>query len=443
MDRLGLFPDSTVIENDSLKIGGCDLSALAEEYGTPLYVYDRTTLDAAVDAYRRALDVYYPGGRGLTYAGKAFLCLAIAQWTQQQGLWVDCTGLGEIGIAIAAGVPKEHILVHGVNKSAADLGAAVEHAMVIVVDNLSELRHLTELSHCRSLPDLWLRLQPGIAVETHAFTQTGQLESKFGMNRQEIRQAIQICHENHLPLKGLHFHQGSQFRDPTPLIPGIEQVLDLILQNGLETGWTLCPGGGWGVAYHEDDLPQPDVVTYVRVIAEAIVAGCTSRGLALPRLQLEPGRSLVARAGIALYRAGTVKHTLHRTWVLLDGGLADNPRHALYGTRYSALPVREPMRPPEGLVWMGGPYCESADMLIEALPFPNVREGDLIAIPVSGAYHLSMSSNYNGARHPAVLWLEDEHAHLIQARESPEDLFRRDLGLYSQNAEKVIRKEKR
>jgi diaminopimelate decarboxylase len=428
MNRLDLFPDTARIENDALTIAGLDLAALADEYGTPLYLYDRLTLDASVTVYRRALREHYPGESGLTYAGKAFLCLAIAEWTQQHGLWLDCTGLGEIAIAVAAGVPKEHILVHGVNKSAADLEAACASAGTVVVDNLTELTRLVEHSR-RSVPDVWLRLQPGLAVDAHAFTQTGHAGSKFGMCAEEVVAAASICRANGLPLRGLHFHQGSQFRDPAPLGPAIETVLDLAGELRLERGWTLSPGGGWGVAYHEDELPQPDVAEYVRFVAGTVQAGCERRGLELPRLHLEPGRSLVARAGAALYRVGAVKRSGDRVWILLDGGLADNPRPALYGARYSALPVRAPARPVDGPVWFAGPYCESGDVLIEALGMPAVREGDVIAVPVSGAYQVSMSSNYNGARRPAILWLEDGCAQIIREREVPEDLFRLDRRL--------------
>jgi diaminopimelate decarboxylase len=425
MNRLDLFPDTTKIEDDTLTIAGLDLAALADEYGTPLYLYDRATLDNAVAAYRSAL----PGGSGLTYAGKAFLCLAIAEWTQQHGLWLDCTGLGEIAIAVAAGVPKEHILVHGVNKSAADLEAAAASAGTIVVDNLNELTRLVELSRRSSVPDLWLRLQPGLAVDTHAFTQTGHARSKFGMTAEELVEAAGLCHANGLPLRGLHFHQGSQFREPAPLGPAIETALDLAEELRLARGWTLSPGGGWGVAYHEDDLPQPDIAAYVRFVAETVRTGCTRRGLDLPRLHLEPGRSLVARAGVALYRVGAVKCSNDRAWILLDGGLADNPRPALYGARYSALPVRGPERPVEGPVSFAGSYCESGDVLIESLPMPEVREGDVITVPVSGAYQVSMSSNYNGARRPAILWLNGGRAQLIRERETTEDLFRHDRRL--------------
>lgn len=433
MDRLGLFPVSTTIQNDSLTIAGHDLASLADRYLTPLYIYDRATLDLSAQTYTDALSARYPAPSHITYAGKAFLCKAIAQWTQEHDFYVDCTGQGEIGIAVAAGVPRERILVHGVNKSNDDLKSALEHAGTIVVDNLTELKNVVTTSAVNqatkvaTTPNLWLRLLPGVAVHTHhVATQTGQHDSKFGMTREEILQAAQMCKSAKLPLKGIHFHQGSNFRDPEPLIPAIDMALDLAKEIGFSGEWHFCPGGGWGVAYHEDELPNPSVEGYVRGIAEAVVEGCQARGLDLPHLHLEPGRSLVARAGVAVYRVGAVKRRGDRTWLLTDGGMADNPRHALYGARYSCLPVQAPGRERCERVSVAGPYCESGDVVIEDLPMPKVEEGELIAIPVAGAYHLSMSSNYNGARRPAVLMLEEGKAELIQRRETIEDLLRRD-----------------
>ena len=436
--RLELFPAKTRVEEGSagsrLSIAGCDLEALAAEYDTPLYIYDRTTLDNSVNTYKQALANAYPGESALTYAGKAYLCTGIAQWTQFHGLWVDCTGEGELHVARKANLRREHILVHGVNKSPADLEAAMAQAGVLVFDNPLELERLSSLyrAHPGPTPELWFRLRPGLAVATHRHTQTGQEDSKFGLNVDEARRAIRSCLEIGLPLTGLHFHLGSHFHDPEPLGPAIETSLDLIAELRAETGWlpeTLSPGGGWGVAYHESELPQPPVDAYVNFIAGKMVAGCRKRGLPLPRLQLEPGRGLVARAGVAIYRLGTVKESANRRWLLMDGGIADNPRPALYQARYSALPVHDPGRPPVGPAWLGGPYCESGDVLIEALPMPAVHPGELIAVPVSGAYQLSMASNYNGARKPAVLMLQDGKAHLLQRRETLDDLVRRDLPL--------------
>jgi diaminopimelate decarboxylase len=206
-------------------------------------------------------------------------------------------------------------------------------------------------------------------------------------------------------------------------------ALDLAKEIGFTGKWHFCPGGGWGVAYHEDELPSPSIESYVRGIAEAVIEGCTIRGLDLPHLHLEPGRSLVARAGVAVYRVGAVKRRGHKTWLLTDGGMADNPRFALYGAKYSCLTVSGVGGERSERVSIAGPYCESGDIVIEDLPMPKVTEGNLIAIPVAGAYHLSMSSNYNGARRPAVLWLEEGFAQVIKQRETVNDLLDTDLGL--------------
>lgn len=433
MKQLDLFPISTKIENDELTIANCNSKKLADEFSTPLYIYDKATLDSSVADYKSALASYYPQPASITYAGKAYLCLAIAQWTQQHNLTLDCTGEGEIHIAVSAKVKRENILVQGVNKSESDLKSAIQHAGTIVIDNYSELQKikllLEELQITNyQLPNLWLRLLPGVTVTTHhAHTQTGHHESKFGMTYDEILEAAKFCKENNLPLKGLHFHQGSNFRDPEPLIPAIDLALDVAKEIGFENEWLFCPGGGWGVAYHEDELPHPSVEHYVQGICEAVIEACKQRNLSLPHLHLEPGRSLVARAGVAIYRVGAIKKRENKTWLLIDGGMADNPRYAMYGARYSSLAVTTTSKERSEIISVAGPYCESGDVILEDLPMSKIKEGDLIAVPVSGAYHLSMSSNYNGARKPAVVMLENGKAKLIQRRETLDDLLKRDL----------------
>jgi len=429
-NRLSLFPESTRVRNDSLFIAGHSLASLSAENGTPLYIYDHSTLDLAVTEYKSALRGYYPGESQITYAGKAFLCKVIAEWTKTHNLIVDCTGEGEIGIAVAGSVPRKNILVHGVNKSVADLKSALENSGTIVVDNLTELKRITTLitNNQSLISNLWLRLLPGVAVSTHhAATQTGQHDSKFGMTREEILEAAEYCKEYNLPLNGIHFHQGSNFRDPEPLIPAIDMALDIAKEIGFSGNWHFCPGGGWGVAYHEDELPNPSIESYVRGIAESVIEGCQSRGLNLPHLHLEPGRSLVARAGVAIYRVGAIKKRGEKVWILTDGGMADNPRFALYGARYSCLPIERLNREQSDKVSIAGPYCESGDIVIENLPMPDLQEGELIAIPVAGAYHLSMSSNYNGARRPQVLMLEEGKVDVILRRETVDDLLKRDV----------------
>jgi len=461
--RLPLFPITTGLATHPggpiLAIGGQPLDELAERFGTPLYLYDQTTLDAAVELYSQSLQEHYPGPAGITYAGKAFLCTALVQWACRHGLWLDCTGVGEMtiaryggaisgadlsgadlsGAARSRGDSRATIVVHGVNKSQADLELALTSAGTLVVDNLVELDRLVELSSQTDAhtPELWLRLRPGRLVDTHAYIQTGQSDSKFGLDFDEAAQAVSTCLESDLPLAGLHFHLGSQFRDVMPLVFSLEAVLDFSVAMRNKFGWlpqVISPGGGWGVAYHESELPQPPIREYVRLVAENLATGCARRDIPLPRLQLEPGRSLVARAGVALYRLGGVKQTPNRRWLLLDGGLADNPRPALYGAHYSALPVSQPERPASGPAWLAGPYCESGDVLMEALLMPAMEPGELVAVPVSGAYHLSMSSNYNGACRPAVVWLAGGQVHLVIRRETPDDLLQRDLPLLDPSA---------
>lgn len=430
--RLELFPVTAGIQNNRLTLDGQSLSALAEEYGTPLYLYDQASMDSAACAYLSALKETYPDVASVTYAGKAFLCKAIAQWTQTHNLWVDCAGESEIAIAQAGGVPREHILVHGVNKSHADLRAALASAKTIVVDNLLELRRIAELigQYAPQHISLWLRLLPGESVHTHhAHTQTGHAESKFGMTQAELLQAAAFCKERKLPLTGIHFHQGSNFRDPSPLHAAIELGLNLAQEIGFTKNWHFSPGGGWGVAYHEDELPQPDPQAYVRFIAERVLQGCQQRGLSLPHLHLEPGRSLIARAGVALYKVGAIKQRGEKTWILTDGGMTDNPRFALYGARYSCMAENNPQAESVGRISIAGPYCESGDVILENLDMPALQPGDLLAIPAAGAYQLSMSSNYNGARKPAVLLLNGGGAKLIQRRETTQDLLNRDLDL--------------
>ena len=434
LKRLALFPDTIRIIDNALTVDGLTLTSLAQEYGTPLYIYDRATMDTSLEAYRRALQAYYPGEAQITYAGKAFFCKAIAEWIHQEGMWADCTGEGETQIAVTGGIPRDAIVMHGVNKSDADIHAAQQHAGTIVVDNLTELRSIAALYEANSekgkYPAIWLRLLPGVAVATHhSHTQTGQHGSKFGMTPEELTEAARICGRTSLPLSGLHFHQGSNFRDPSPLVEAIGIALELAKDMQLGQSWHLSPGGGWGAAYHEDELPQPDIAAYVRLIAGTLMERCKAHGLPLPVLHLEPGRSLVARAGLAVYRVGVVKRRHDRTWLLVDGGMADNPRHALYGSRYSCLPAGGLDRELDEQVSIAGPFCESGDVLIEDLAMPRVEMGELIAIPSSGAYQLSMSSNYNGARRPAVIWLEGGRARLIVRRETVEDLSQRDLPL--------------
>lgn len=437
-DRLPLFPDTVALRpgqngRPSLHVGGCDLNRLAAEWSTPLYIYDLQTIDSAVQAYQDALSRHYPGPAGITYAGKASLNLVMARLMAAHGLLLDCTGVGEMHIARAAGVPRAQLLMHGVNKSQADLQAGLAHAGTLVVDNPPELERIAQLAPARgSAPALWLRVRPGYAVDTHHFRQTGQYDSKFGMDADQCVDAIAFCQRNDLSVTGLHFHQGSHFHAAEQVLPALDMVCELMGRLQRQLNWwprVLSPGGGWGVAYQEADLPHQSIEQYVATVAAALAEKLSPYALPLPRLQVEPGRSLVARAGIAIYKVGTVKRAGGRRWLLLDGGMADNIRPALYQARYSALPVTDPLSraPISDNAWLAGPYCESGDLLIEDLPLPEIKSGELLAVPVCGAYQLMMASNYNGALRPAVVMLRAGVAQLAQRRETVEDLLLRDI----------------
>jgi diaminopimelate decarboxylase len=247
------------------------------------------------------------------------------------------------------------------------------------------------------------------------------------MTGEELRDAAKQAEAAGLRLDGLHFHLGSNFRDAEPLEHAIHIAVDVAEGLELHDPWHLCVGGGWGVAYCEAELPHPAIDSCVRRVAHEVAKRCRAQGLPLPVLHLEPGRTLVARAGVAVYRVGTIKRRKYRTWLLIDGGMADNPRPALYGSAYSCLPVQGLRREMDETVSIGGPFCETGDVVIDDILMPPIQEGELIAIPVSGAYQLSMAGNYNGACRPAVLWLEKGRARLIVRRETIDDLMQRDL----------------
>ncbi len=418
-----------------LAVGGVALTDLAAQFGTPLYLYDAATLDAAAAAYRGALAAAYPGDWEVAYAAKAWLCTATARWAAVQGLGLDVVSAGELAIALRGGFPAEHIHFHGNNKRPAELRAALAAGVGrIVVDHSAELTTVAALARAQGMRQaIWLRVNPNVDVDTHGHTRTGHAESKFGLALADGSAAAAAEHALRLEgveLRGLHCHIGSQVRDATPLVVAVHRLLDLAAALYQATGWQmteLSPGGGWAVPYtpkQAEGLPAID--EYVATVAAAVVDGCRQRGLALPRLVLEPGRSMVARAGVALYTVGAVKQAGSVTYAFIDGGLADNPRPALYGARYTALLANRASPDSPQRVHIAGPYCETGDVLIHDSDLPPLQPGDLLAVPTSGAYQLSMASNYNAALRPAVVWVENGQAHLIQRRETVDDLLVRD-----------------
>jgi diaminopimelate decarboxylase len=427
-------------------VGGCDVVQLAGQYGTPLYIYDRATLCHSAQIYRSALQSY-PASSTLAYASKAYLCVALAQLWHELGLDLDVVGPGELEVALRAGMPPARIHLHGNNKPSGLLRRAVEAGLGrIVLDGWRDFDLLEDLA-LDPPACVWLRLAPGVDVHTHAYRKTGLVESKFGFPISTGDAALAVERTLHSPalrLMGLHAHIGSQIFEAEPFVACVEMLLGFAAQMRARFGWLiqeLCPGGGWGVAYsdrgavHSDrgavhsDRGASAVSEYVEAVGAAVIRCCETFRLPLPHLFLEPGRSLVARSGVAVYTVGGRKEVPEqRPYVMLDGGLADNPRPALYGTQYTAVCANRAQGAQES-VTLCGPFCESGDILARDVVLPVTVPGDLIAVPVSGAYQLSMASAYNGFPRPAAVMVADGRSYLIQRRETVADLVGRDLAL--------------
>jgi len=432
-DTVALYPDTTIVNSrGSLEVGGCDLTRLAAKYGTPLYVYDEVTLRNRCRAYHEAFERHYPNCR-LLYASKAFINPALARLLHSEGFGFDVISAGELSSVMRGGVPAKELYLHGNNKSRDELETAVVAGIGrVVVDNFHELEMLQQIAAAHGVrQDILLRLSPGIDAHTHRLITTGTVDSKFGFYLGQAGDAVaRAMTYSALNLVGLHCHIGSQIHEVQPYLDTIRVMLDFAAEmrdaHGLKLG-ELDLGGGIGIRYTEDD-PAVKLATFAEAIGNALTTGCRERGLDAPRLVLEPGRSIVGKAGVALYSAGAVKDIPGvRRYVSLDGGMADNIRPALYEARYHALVANRAQEPAAGVVTLAGKYCESGDILIQDIALPAVAPGDIIAVAAAGAYCLSMGSNYNGALKPPVVLVNQGRAHLIRRRETPDDLVRLDV----------------
>ncbi len=360
----------------------------------------------------------------ITYAAKAYFSLGMARQLATLGVGVDVVSLGELAVARRAGFSPEKVHLHGNNKSAEELSAALEWGVQsIVIDNLEEL-HLLEMlaSQHQKVARVWLRISPGVVVDTHAYLQTSHLTSKFGLPLAGDQAAQAILAAQNSPwlhLTGLHTHLGSNFFEAEPYQRAIASLLSLAEETGFVPE-EISPGGGWGVPYlAEQSENKPD--RWIETVTGAICEEYNRHTWPLPTLVIEPGRWLVARAGVALYTVGVTKTAGDGTrFVAVDGGMADNLRPALYQSRYTALLPLHPDDPPTQTVNVVGKFCKSGDQLITDVLLPETHRGDLLLMPVAGAYQLSMASNYNLAPRPAVLWLESEGLTVLQQRELPE-----------------------
>ena len=433
-DNISLFPFTAAVNHaDRLTIGGCDAVDLAAEFGTPLYVFDEDTLRGMCREFAAEFGARYANSR-IAYASKAFVNPAIARIVDEEGLGLDVVSAGELAVAKAADFPPDKIYFHGNNKTPDELEFALEYGIgQIVVDSFHELGALDEIAGRRGArQDIMLRLSPGVDPHTHAATTTGILDSKFGFSietgdaAKAIRQAIAAAN---LDLIGIHFHLGSPIFELEPYALGVEVALNFLAEFKEEELRLeqFSPGGGFAIGYVRDE-PPPAISEYAEVITTNTARLCSDLGFGEPRLVLEPGRSIVGRAGVALYTVGGIKDIpTVRKYVSLDGGMGDNIRPAIYGSEYEAVLANRMSAPPQERVTLAGKYCESGDVLVRDIAMPHIQSGDIIAIPSSGAYAPSMASNYNLNGRPAMVMVKDGAARLIRRRETFADMMQADI----------------
>jgi diaminopimelate decarboxylase len=419
-----------------LIIGGCDVVDLIAEFGSPLYVYDEQTIRVRAGQYRDGL------GSAVTdslviYASKAFSNAAVFQVLAEEGLGLDVVSGGEITLAQHAGFPMERVYFHGNNKLQDELELAASVGIGrFVVDNFYDLSRLDTLGQelGRRLPAL-IRVSPGVEAHTHEYRKTGTLDSKFGIpisTGQAETAVFQATRARGVELIGLHAHIGSQIFELAPYLETIDIVLEFSGRMQQAYGLELrefSPGGGWGISYTDEDDPM-DTTEVAAAVGREVWQGAARYGLPNPRVVIEPGRSIVGQAGVALYTVGAIKDIPGvRRYASVDGGMADNIRPPLYGSIYQPLLANRVDDATNELVTLAGRYCESGDVLVKDALLPRLRSGDLVALPASGAYNLAMSSNYNQALRPAVVLVKDGQARLIRRRETYDDLLRTEVAL--------------
>ncbi len=427
-----LTPLTTCLDdNDRLSVGGCGLSDLAQRYGTPLYVLDETTLRATCRAYREALKRHYPGPSLPIYASKANSSLLMSSLVASEDFGLDAVSACELMTALQGGMPGERMVLHGNNKSDDELLLAYNNNVTIVVDNQHDLDRLAVLLPAGAEPArLMLRFTPGIECHTHEYIRTGHLDSKFGFDPDQLEPVLKsLAGQPWARLTGLHAHIGSQIFELEPhrdLAAVMADALKLARSLGHPVQ-DLNVGGGLGIRYVESDDP-PSIDQWIEVVAQAVTTACRDRELELPRLMCEPGRSLVATAGLTLYSVGSRKTIPGiRTYVAVDGGMSDNPRPITYQSLYTALLADRPLAEADETVNLVGKHCESGDVLLKDLPLPTTTSGDVVVVFATGAYNASMSSNYNRIPRPGAVIVQDGQSELVQKREQPDDLLRHDV----------------
>jgi diaminopimelate decarboxylase len=416
-ELLELFPDSVRVEGGELALGGVRASELAERYGTPLVAYCEDTLRSRARALREAVGA---GGR-VAFGTKAFPNVALLRLLASEGVGADVATSGELAFALAAGLTGDELLVHGNNKDAELLREAAVVDATVILDAPDE----AGLAAAAGVRRVLVRVTLGVDADTHEAIVTGHRGSKFGLPPEQALTATADALERSLDVLGLHVHVGSQLADFTAQAETIERLASFAATAHTELGWTARVadlGGGFGIRHHPlEDVP--DAASLAASAAATARAAFAAASLPEPAVWLEPGRSLVGRAGVTLYRVGAVKRLPERTWAAIDGGMSDNPRPQLYDARYTALSALRVDEDADEDVSVAGMHCESGDVLIDDVRLPAPRRGDLLAVPATGAYTLAMSSNYNGVPRPAAVLVEDGEARLIRRRETVDDLL--------------------
>lgn len=416
-----LLPDTARIDVDGrLSVGGVDLLDLCAQVGTPVFVYDEVHVR---ERCRQAVAAF---GDGVAYASKAFFCLTMARLAHEEGMCIDVSTGGELHVALRAGVPANRLVLHGNNKSERELGTALAAGVGrIVVDSFDELDRLERLATTR--PQVLVRVTPGIEAHTHEYVQTGQDDSKFGFGIASgaAAEAVRRMRAPGSPVElvGAHAHIGSQIFELSSFERAVGVLAEFFAPLGLPE---LCLGGGLGVAYVEGEKAPTIAEWALAVRGAALGAGIDSS----VRVSAEPGRAIVAAAGITCYTVGTIKHLPGiRTYVSVDGGMSDNPRPVLYGSGYEAFLPRATAAPRPFAATIVGKHCESGDVIVKDGYLPDdVAVGDILATPVTGAYGHSMASNYNKVGRPPVVFVRWGEIHTVVRRETEDDLLSLDLG---------------
>ncbi|MFD7863039.1 diaminopimelate decarboxylase [Streptomyces sp. NPDC059783] len=429
---LSVWPASArVTAHGDVAVAGVSLARTAERFGTPLYLLDEDEVRRRCRAYREA----FPGAE-VAYAAKAFLCRALVHWIRDEGLGLDVCSAGELELAVTAGFPPDRVLLHGNAKTPEDLATALRLRVGrIVIDSAGEIARLAALVPHGDRQKVLLRVVPGVEAGGHAAVRTGTDGQKFGLSLTDgsaLHAVSRVLGQTRLHLTGLHCHIGSQIPGTAPYLTALRRAVGALALIRDRHGIVLTEldmGGGHAVA-HRPGEPAQDIRDLGALMRAALSEECAAAGLPVPRLTVEPGRALVGPAGVAVYRVLAVKRSGPRVFVAVDGGMSDNPRPALYGVRYAPRLIGRRSTAGPCAVTVVGRHCEAGDVLAADAELPaDVRPGDLIAVPVAGAYQLSMASTYNAVGRPPVVAVRAGRARLLVRRESLADLTSRDIGL--------------